>query len=575
VIRLQPCPKSAVSALDKAAAPAETVQRARRALDAVGGVLAETVRVDTGRLGIPVFMSVAGPRARDLLPGRKQMGKGPNPDQAEASALMELAERYSFFSFHHAGRGLELLHWSEAEARRPGEVLPVRRVLQAVDDETLDESVAREVLDLVPWRFGEALDVAGRRSVLAPADLFKTLNEYNGASAGNTPEESLLQGACELVERHVSAVADRNRGPLPTIDPGSVDDPVLLDLLRAFGDTGVNLALKDMTLSMPAPTVAALAWDPATYPDKSEIVFTAGAAASPVKAAIRAVTEAAQLAGDFETGRVYEPSGLSKPVSLEDAAWILDGPSTSLDALPNLESDDLLDELNRLACGLRELGYSLYAFDATDPELGLPAHYNFVPGFAFRERPCLGLGRLVGRRLAEEGDPDDSARRMQRLDELLGPAPWIDFQRGLLALRRGNPAQAEELFARSWEGQATAEDQALAVFYLGYAQSRQERWAEVRDSVSRALELDPASHAYFNLRGVSLFKAGDYRAAAEDFKAALALDAGSAWDLANLGVCLDRLGESDEAVIKLIAALELDPDMDFARRNLEDILGRE
>jgi ribosomal protein S12 methylthiotransferase accessory factor len=559
--------------LDKALAPAETVRRAREVLDRLGGVLAETERVDTGRLGIPVFMSLAGPRARKLLPGRKQMGKGSSPEQAEASALMELVERYSFFSLFHSGRGLVSMRWSEAEDRGSEGVIPVQRVLQAVGDEGLSSGTARQVLDLVPWCFAEVLDAAAGRLLLAPVDLFKALNEYNGASAGNTPEESVLQGACELVERHVSALAEAEKQTLPTIDPASINDPVLLELLEAFASNGVRLVLKDMSQGLPVPTVAALAWDPATFPEKSEIVFTAGAAASPVKAAIRAVTEVAQLAGDFETGRVYEPSGLSKPTSLEEATWILEGPLTGIQDLPSLASTDILEELTRLVRGLDESGFRLYVLDTTDPELGLPAHYNIVPGFSFRERTAQGLGPLVGRRLAEEGDPVESLSAMERLVGLLGPAPWLDFQQGLLALRLEDLSRAEALFSASWDRQDSGEDKALAVFYLAYAQSLQERWDEVRQNASRAIELDPSGQAYFNLRGVSLFKAGAYEPAARDFESALALDAGSAWDLANLGACLHRLGRDDEAVAKLAAALELDPDMAFARRHLEEILG--
>ncbi|MFW5837193.1 MAG: YcaO-like family protein, partial [Desulfovibrionaceae bacterium] len=449
MIRLRSCPKSAASPLGKAVEPAETVVRAREALDRLGGVLAETVRVDTGRLGIPVFMSVAGPRARALLPGRKQMGKGSSPEQAEASALMELAERYSFFSAFQEGRGLKTLRFSEAREVSPDPVIPVGRILQAVGDEGLDPATAEQALDLSPWRFARVLDVAGEQAVVAPVDLFKVLNEYNGASAGNTPEESVLQGACELVERHVSALSERMGPAMPTIDPASVSNPVLLELLQAFSDNGVNLALKDMTLGMPAPTVAALAWDPATFPDKSEIVYTAGTASSPDRAAIRAVTEVAQLAGDFEAGRVYEPSGLSKPATLEEASRILAGPVVGIETLPSLEREDILEELEELAAGLDRLGFRLYSLETTDSDLGLPAHYNFVPGFAFRERTSRGLGQLVGRRLAEEGEVVESVAGMDRLAELLGPAPWLDFQRGLLALRMGDPVSAEELFARS------------------------------------------------------------------------------------------------------------------------------
>ena len=57
-------------------------------------MLAETRRIDTGRLGIPVYLSVCGEAARAVMPTRKQMGKGASPEQAEASALMELARAF-------------------------------------------------------------------------------------------------------------------------------------------------------------------------------------------------------------------------------------------------------------------------------------------------------------------------------------------------------------------------------------------------------------------------------------------------------------------------------------------------
>ena len=100
----------------------------------------------------------------------------------------------------------------------------------------------------------------------------------------------------------------------------------LRDLLAAFEREGIHIVLKDFSLGMPLPTVGAVAWDPATFPARSEIVFTAGTAASPAKAAIRAVTEIAQLGGDFCTQACYEASGLSKFERLEDIQWLLKGP---------------------------------------------------------------------------------------------------------------------------------------------------------------------------------------------------------------------------------------------------------
>lgn len=100
IITLAPCPKGYTRDLDKAMSPAQTIARVRERLDASRlDILSQTRRVDVGRLGIPVFLSVCGADARRIMPTRKQMGKGSSAEQAEASALMELMERFAFFSF--------------------------------------------------------------------------------------------------------------------------------------------------------------------------------------------------------------------------------------------------------------------------------------------------------------------------------------------------------------------------------------------------------------------------------------------------------------------------------------------
>ena len=85
---------------DKVLPPEDTVARFRDALQRVRlDILKDTVRIDNGRLGIPVYISRCGRDAAGIIGTRKQMGKGATPQQAEASAVMELAERFSFFSF--------------------------------------------------------------------------------------------------------------------------------------------------------------------------------------------------------------------------------------------------------------------------------------------------------------------------------------------------------------------------------------------------------------------------------------------------------------------------------------------
>lgn len=556
--------------------PAETVRRVHAVLDGLAAqgypLLEETRRIDTGRLGIPVFMSVCGPAARRLLPTRKQMGKGASKEQAEASALMELMERHGFFSFRRKTPAARLT-WSDAVKRFGSSLMPAKELLRSTG-ETLPGDALRDVLDTVAWDFVPVTDIGAGREYMAPVNWFYTLGEFNGSSAGNTPEESILQGACELVERHVCCLADRNRPTLPTIDQTVINDPVLADLVRRFRENGVILVLKDFSMGMPVPTVAALAWDPATWPSRSEVVFTAGTASSPAKAAIRAVTEVAQLAGDFMTGACYEASGLPKFDSPDDAAWLLQGPVVSLEDLPSLEQPDIRDELLSLAKGLGRSGVTLYVVDTTDERTGIPTHYCIAPGLQFRERDVnASLGLFIGRMLAEEEeDPSKALEGLARLEAVYPGAHWVPFFKGLVALRQGNHAAAGSLFEVSAPVQPDDEAAALAFFYRAYTLTLEEKWSEAVPYINQALLRSAGAKEYHNLRGVCYFKTGQYVEAERDFHYIVTrLDKGSVMDIANLGFCHARLGNTEEARHWLHAALELDPGLEKAKEILNTL----
>lgn len=569
-IILASCPKAYTKDLDKAANPAATVERVRSRLAATGlDVVAGTRRVDVGRLGIPVYLGLCGKDARAVMPARKQMGKGSSQEQAMASALMEVMERFAFFSFWERQGCAFTGTWSEAETRFGEELLPLEAILRSVDD-TMSLACARRVMDLVRWRFHPATHLRSGRTVWLPLDWFRLLGEFNGSSAGNSVEESLLQGLSELVERHVCCRADRERPTLPTIAADTCRDDVLRGLLDAFAREGIHLVLKDMSFGMPLPTVAALAWDPATFPGSSEIVFTAGTASSPAKAAIRAVTEVAQLGGDFCTGACYEASGLPKFTALAQARWLLEGQAVPLHSLPSVEARDIRDELLAAIDGLAPL--EVYAVETTHPDLGIPAHYTIVPGLQFRERDRnQSLGLFVGRRLAETCDGETADRGLAALAEMCPGAHFLPFFQGMLALRRDAPEQAFGCFLAALPLQPDADAAGLAAFYAGYAETVRGRWAEAAPLLEQAVRFCPEMKEYGNLLGVSLYRTGRYAEAAAAFEAVLRLDKGSAMDRANLGVCLKFLGKPTEARRELRTALELDPSLDFARAHLAEL----
>lgn len=183
-IRLRSCPKGYTKDLDKAVTPAQTISRVHERLAAADlDILAQTRRVDAGRLGIPVYLSVCGADAREIMPTRKQMGKGSSPEQAQASALMELMERYAFFSFWQERPHMIRATWSQAEARFGENLLPLEAMSRSVND-PLAAQQARRVLDLASWLFYPATHLQSGRTVWLPLDWFKLLSEFNGTSAG-------------------------------------------------------------------------------------------------------------------------------------------------------------------------------------------------------------------------------------------------------------------------------------------------------------------------------------------------------------------------------------------------------
>lgn len=572
--KLRDCYKKYTQDQDKAVSPSQTVETVNKILQSFGqDLLEKTEQIDTGRLGIPVYISYYGPKARKIVPGRKQMGKGATPEQAQASALMEIVERYSLFSFLEQQSNFTQLPWSEAQ-NLFSELIPEKVILQSVNEDlSLDK--AREILDLIDWRFCPALDLKENKEYLVPIDWFKQLNEFNGSSAGNSLEESIFQGACELVERHLSAIIDQNQSLLPSLDPKSCQNKTLNRLIKAFEKNHIEFWLKDFSLDLGIPTVGVLAYDPKTFPQKSELVFTAGTASTGEKAAIRALTEVAQLAGDFETGSCYEPSGLRKYCSLEDCQWITKGNIIPFERLPDISHNNILEEIQKLNFKLNQKDFNLYTVDLTSSDLRIPASYNMVPGFLFRQRsPLACLGMIVGRILVEDYPPEQAAQGLEKISRIYPQKHFLPFFQGLLELRTQNWSRAIQSFSLAEEKQPSAEEQALTLFYLGYTYSQIDQWEKAIPYLKKAVGLSPDSYSAHNLLGVSYFKQQDYPRAASHFQSALSLEAGSAIDLANLGLSYLYMGNKQKAIQYLQAGLDLDPDIDFARHHLNKLFSQ-
>ena len=551
---------------DKVLPPAETVRRFRKKLAAVDlDILEYTVRIDKGRLNIPIYFSTCGKDAINIIGTKKQMGKGATPDQAEASAVMELAERFSFFSFLKNPDNFFIEKYSNLK-----NAIPFEMIAQSVHDDSEDLDNARKVFENVPLKWTKAFNLTRNQEVLIPFNWFYTINEFNGPSAGNCNEEALSQGICEIVERHVSSIISQNRLEVPAIREYSATDPMVKEMLRKYKKAGIRIFISDFSLDMGIPSVGVLAYDPTTFPTRSEIVWTAGTTPNPEKALSRALTEVAQLAGDFDTSSKYVASGLPKFTYIEEAEFISKpGKQINIKALPDLSDENIKVEVQNCIAALAEKDMEVVVVNTRHPLLGIPAFYTIIPGAHFRERSLgTSVGMFSAKIIAENDPPRMAIKKLKDIERLLPDKYYIKFYLGSCHLALDDPETALGYFGRSLDLEPAEQEISSIYSYMGTALNEMGEYRKALDVLTNAETHDSERTDIYNSMGFSYFKLKEYDQAITCFKKVLRLDPGSAIDYANIASNYREMGQKEKAVEYYETALAMDPSIDFARESL-------
>ncbi len=573
-LSLQSCRKKYTYDQDKACSPTETVHRFHQRLKATKlDILKEVKRIDNGRLDIPVYFSVCGTDAEKMIGNKKQMGKGSTPEQSRASACMELGERFSFFSFVQNAENFLVGDYKTMEDAGHA-VLPLPILLKSVHDETLGHEALRELLTGLPMLWTWATRLSDMESILIPFSWFYAINEFNGPSAGNTYEEAVMQGICEIIERHVCAIITKDHVSTPAIDLDSIHDPVAVNLIEKFKANNIELRLNDFSLDTGIPTIGALAWDPQTFPEKSEIVYTAGTTPDATKAVIRALTEVAQLAGDFNSNSNYVASGLPKPLQLEEVEHVLKG-SKQIDLadIADVDDSDMYQEIKNCIAAVRKMDTDIYVIDTTHPELDIPALYTIIPGAHFRERAMGGNGAMFAAKLASQLlEAQDLTDKLISMEQVLPTAYYLKFYRGRDAYNNGDLIQALDNFNQALELDPNEEDIPYIYSYKGSCLRDMGLYAEAIEALRKGLAADEERPDMHNIMGVCHYKCDQYDQAVHHFRRAVALNPVSAIDYANLALNLEKTGQREEAIEQYQVALGQDPTIEFAMQRLEKLL---
>jgi ribosomal protein S12 methylthiotransferase accessory factor len=289
---------------------------------------------------------------------------------------------------------------------------------------------------------------------------------------------------------------------------------------------------------------------------------------------VRALTEIAQLAGDFELRTSYRPT-LPKYKTLEEAQYITTAaPLVSINSLPDLSNNNFKTEIEHCVSTLSHLGMEVLVIDVTHPQLGIPAVYTIIPGAHFRDRTrdsnvIFHAAKIISQSV-------EGGRAVGAIQKLIDGFPGrydLHFFLGLVLEYQGEAGEALGEFERALDLRPGSLDIASVHTHIGVCLKDLEDYRGAIKALEQAREFDPNLKEIYNVLGFCYFKLKEHEQSIEQFEKAIEIDPGSAIDYANIGSNLREMGHRKEAIRLYRIALEIDPTIDFARENLSKLEG--
>lgn len=357
-------------------------------------------------IGIPVWVSIR-PLARSLSVSQ---GKGITNELAKASALMESIEVAHAEDSLPIGVTAPLMAYRQDKRFIHPHELPFRAGAEESNTDLIQWSLAREVKsNLEKFIPTELFNLDFTRKNLGTTPFHTSTN---GLASGNSIDEAILHGLCELIERdQISFWMIKSQlqkeNPATQLDLATINDSTAKSLISACQESGLRCHVWWVSTNLEVPAFGALIADveeQTLYP-----IRASGHGCHPLKkvALCRAITEAIQSRLTFISGSRDDVTWMAYkkqfPVSTSsNSEWLskINSEETSLDynELPDysgpVEMRTMLDwVLQRIAAaGLPEPSF----VDLTRPEVKIPVVYVCVPGL---ENQVSVKGYMPGNRM--------------------------------------------------------------------------------------------------------------------------------------------------------------------------------
>ena len=412
-VKLAPRPGSAEGSGYRSELPERTFERYRHLISPVTGVVSEVVPSAWHGAG-PLRVYVAGHNfalkndslafLKDGLRTRSS-GKGRTDAQARTSALCEALERYSGLFRGDEPRVTASLAGMRGDAVDPRLAMLFSERQYGEREQWL---ARRSRFQVVPLPFDEharmewspvwSLTHSEHRHLPtsylyynypARPEQFYCWADSNGAAAGVTLEEAVLQGLLELIERDAVAIWWYNRSARPAVDLDALGDGYYPELARFYAAQGREFWVLDLTTDTGVPAFVAV--NRRIGGPTEDLMFGFGAHVDARIAVNRAVTEMNQFMPAVLT---VAPDGRTA-YGIHDADAVRWWQRATLAAEPHLapapglprvqlpESAPVRDvaaSVANLVTTLAALGLETFVVDQTRTDIGLPVAKVIVPG---------------------------------------------------------------------------------------------------------------------------------------------------------------------------------------------------
>lgn len=395
--------------------PAQTFARLEHHISPLLGAVSHLESLNNDREGI-TYSFVAGHNFgmmsdnMELLRGNmrgQSGGKGRTELQAKVSGVCEALERFSGVWSPDIPEVRSTWQDLSQRALHPTDMLGFSETQYASRHDW--NSQPRNRLQRIPSPFDETREIAFTKAwsltheeeVLVPSGMIwfghpdlqehgYAITDSNGGAAGNTLDEAILQGLCEVYERDAVALWWFNRVARPAVDLDSFQDEYI-DRMKAFYATmDREIWVLDLSNDLAVPTFAAVS---RRDHEVEDIMVAFGAHPDPDIALFRALTELNQFLPfiadrDEEGNTVYGVDDAAtlewcKTTTVAKDSWVAPDPDAPLVTRDQLlrPLPEAMDELVRYCVDdLERAGIETVVVNQTRPDIELAVAKVFAPG---------------------------------------------------------------------------------------------------------------------------------------------------------------------------------------------------